>query len=138
MAVEREQLFGNDLKVEARAPGLDLVAAMGDMALAQGNDNITQALRLRLMVRRGELAPLGWPDYGSRLHELIGEPNNARTHIKLMAFARSAVEADPRVLEVEDVYTQVLEGERDVVRVHLEIRLIDQPNPLNLVFDVRL
>jgi phage baseplate assembly protein W len=138
MAVEREQLFGNDLRLEERASGLDLVTAIDDLALARGNDNIVQALTLRLMVRRGELAPLGWPDYGSRLHELIGEPINARTQMKLMAFARSAVEADPRVLEVEDVRTQVLESERDLLRVHLEIRLIEQPNPLNLVFDVRL
>jgi phage baseplate assembly protein W len=138
MTVVREELFGNDLRVEARAPGLDLVPTFNDISLARGNDNIAQALTLRLLVRRGELAPLGWPDYGSRLHELIGEPNNARTHIKLMAFARSAIEADMRVLEVEDVRTQLLEGERDVVQVHLNVRLIDQPHPLNLVFDMRL
>jgi hypothetical protein len=32
----------------------------------------------------------------------------------------------------------VLPGERDVVRLLLEITLIDAPNPLNLVFDVKL
>jgi phage baseplate assembly protein W len=138
MTVDREQLFGQDLRVEARAAGLDVVAAVGDVALACGSDNIEQALRLRLMVRRGELAPLGWPDYGSRLHELIGEPNITRTHLKAMAFARSAVEQDPRVLEVEEVRTQILEGEREVLRVHMEIRLIDEPNPLNLIFDLAL
>jgi phage baseplate assembly protein W len=106
--------------------------------VAQGNDNIAQALALRLRVRKGELARLGWPDYGSRLHELIGEPNNTRTHVKLMAFARAAVEQDPRVQEVSDIQATVLPGERDVVRLLLEITLIDAPNPLNLVFDVKL
>ena len=89
-------------------------------------------------MRKGELGPLGWADYGSRLHELIGEPNNTRTHIKLMAFARAAVEQDPRVLEVSAIEAKVLPGERDAVRLLLEISLIDAPNPLNLVFDVKL
>ena len=83
-------------------------------------------------------APLGWPDYGSRLHELIGELNVPRTHLKLQAFARQAVEADPRVARVEDVRTAVLPGERDTVRLLLEVRLIDTPTPLNLVFDFPL
>jgi phage baseplate assembly protein W len=137
--MERAALFGDDLRVAERAGGLDLLAdAQGDLALAQGNDNIAQALTLRLRVRVGELARLGWPDYGSRLHELIGEPNTTRTHLKVMAFARSAVEQDPRVRAVTAVESKVLPGERDVVRVLMEVALIDQPNPLNLVFDLKL
>ena len=143
MAEGRERLFGDDLLLVDYAAGADLSArsgglAGGDLALARGNDNIVQALTLRLRVRRGELAPLGWPDYGSRLHELIGELNVPRTHLKLQAFARQAVEADPRVARVEDVRTAVLPGERDTVRLLLEVRLIDAPTPLNLVFDFPL
>ena len=136
---DRERLFGTDLQVAARAPGFDLLTSgRGDLQLASGNDNIVQALTLRLSVRRGELALLGWPDYGSRLHELIGEPNNSRTHLKLMAFARAAVEQDPRVREVSDVRVMLLPGERDLARLQLEVLLIDRANPLNLVFDVQL
>ena len=139
MANERVQLFGNDLLIVERAGGMDLLAeAGGDLAVARGNGNIMQALAMRLRVRRGELARLGWADYGSRLHELIGEPNNTRTHVKLMAFARAAIEQDPRVREVASVETQVIQGERDVVRLLMEISLIDVPDPLNLVFDVKL
>jgi phage baseplate assembly protein W len=139
MAIERAQLFGNDLQLVDRVGGQDLTADLrGDLAMAQGNDNISQALTLRLRVRQGELARLGWPDYGSRLHELIGEPNHNRTHVKLMAFARAAIEQDPRVVEVEKVETQVPPGDRESVRVLMEIVLIDRPNPLNLVFDMRL
>jgi phage baseplate assembly protein W len=136
---EREKLFGSDLRVAERAPGFDLVRnAAGDIDLAQGNDNIVQALTLRLRVRRGELAPLGWPGYGSRLHELIGEPNNSRTQVILMAHARTAIEQDPRVSEVKDVRAEVLPGDREAVRVFMDISLIDSPVPLNLVFDVSL
>lgn len=139
MSIEREILFGTDLALHDQAGGLDLRATpAGDLTLAAGNDNIVQALTLRLMVRRGELAALGWPDYGSRLHELIGEPNNQRTHLKLMGFARAAIEADPRVREVVAIEARVLPGERDIVRLNIEIELIHTNTRLNLVFDTRL
>jgi phage baseplate assembly protein W len=143
MAPERERLFGADLRLADSAAGLDLTqptggAGGGDLTLVYGNDNTVQALTLRLRVRRGELASLGWPDYGSRLHELIGEPNVARTHLKAAAFARQAIEADPRVAAVEDVRARTLPGERDTVRLTLDLRLIDAPVLLNLVFDVPL
>jgi phage baseplate assembly protein W len=137
MSLERQRLFGTDLRVRVWGEAYDLRPDhAGDLDLARGNENIIQALTMRLSVRQGELAPLGWPGYGSRLHELIGEPNTTRTHVKLMAFARSAIEQDPRVAEVSDV--TVLPGERSVVRLSMEIRLIDTPNPSNLVYDFDL
>ena len=139
MATERSRLFGNDLRLLERGGDFDVTAdRAGDLALAEGNENIAQALTLRLLVRRGELGALGWPNYGSRLHELIGEPNNTRTHTILMGHARAAVEQDPRVREVTGMRAYVLPGERDVARLEMEISLITENNPLNLVFDVRL
>jgi phage baseplate assembly protein W len=139
MAVARELLFGTDLGLSDRGGAKDLASdPSGDLALAQGNENISQALTMRLLVRKGELARLGWPDYGSRIHELIGEPNNQRTHTILMAHARAAIEQDARVEKVESVVARVLPGEREVVRLELEIELIHDQQPLNLVFDVRL
>jgi hypothetical protein len=137
MTEERQKLFGNDLELYGRNETYDLRPdGTGDLGLARGNENIIQALTLRLRVRRGELAPLGWPAYGSRLHELIGEPNINRIHVRLMAYARSAIEEDPRVAEVSEVSASP--SERDMVRLTMEIRLIDQPNPLNMVFDFDL
>jgi phage baseplate assembly protein W len=137
MTTERQRLFGDDLGLYGRGEGYDLRAdGAGDLGLARGNENIVQALTLRLRVRRGELAPLGWPAYGSRLHELIGEPNTNRTHVRLMAYTRNAIEEDPRVAEVSEV--TALPGERDTVRLTMEIRLIDRSSPLNMVFNFDL
>jgi len=137
MTEERQKLFGNDLELYGRNETYDLRPNdAGDLELARGNENIIQALTLRLRVRRGELASLGWPAYGSRLHELIGEPNINRVHVRLMAYARSAIEEDPRVAEVSEI--SATPSERDTVRLKMEIRLIDQPNPLNMVFDFDL
>jgi phage baseplate assembly protein W len=143
MEVERERLFGADLLLRDGAGGVDLALgdpanASGDLALADGNDNIAQALLMRLRVRKGELAPLGWPDYGSRLGELIGEPDLPRTQLKAQVFAREAVEADPRVEEVIAVEPARVEGERAVLRLAMSVLLIDAPTPLNLVFDLDL
>ncbi len=139
MAIEREKLFGNDLQLGDRLGGLDLLPDnFNDLELARGNENIVQALTLRLKVRKGELERLGWPNYGSRLHELIGEPNNTRTHAKLMGYARQAIERDPRVAEIQDIRTQVFPGERSGVRLYMDILLIDQPTPLSLFFDLNL
>jgi phage baseplate assembly protein W len=137
MAQERLKLFGTDLLLASRAGGYDLVPDyQGDIALTQSTDNISQALTLRILVRRGELARLGWPDFGSRVHELIGEPNNLRTRTRLMAFARNAIERDPRVVEITNIKAEPTE--RSLVRLEMDIQLINEPHPLNLVVAIDL
>jgi len=132
MPITREQLFGADLKLIEPTAGLDLkLDSAGDLELAEDNENIIQALKLHLLVAKGELAPLGWPEFGSRLDELIGQPNNTRTRAMAAAFARQAIEQDPRVAKVLDV--RVSSQERATVRIAMQIQLIDQQHPLNLV-----
>lgn len=139
MANHRDQRFGVDLKVGDRTGGVDLIPnGRQDLSLVEGNDTIIQALILRLRVRQGELARLGFPHYGSRLHELIGEPNHARTHLKLMAYARAALEADPRVNEIQSIQTEVLPGDRDTVRLLIDILVVDQVEPVALAFHFNL
>ena len=143
MAMDRQLLFGTDLALRDGAGGADFglqgpVGASGDIARASGNANIVQALTMRLRVEKGELTLLGWPDFGSRLHELIGEPDLPRTRLKAQVFARDAVEADPRVQKVQAVDIVRIPGERQVLRLAMDIRVIDQPQPLNLVFELAL
>ena len=46
-----------------------------DYSTLDGRDNLAQAIVMRLLTPRGELAELGHPEYGSRLNELLGAPN---------------------------------------------------------------
>ena len=55
-----------------------------------------------------------------------------------MAHARTALEQDPRVEEVTSIVARVLDGERDVVRLEINLQLLQENQSLNLVFDVRL
>ena len=143
MATDREQLFGTDIALRDGAGGADFglqgpVGASGDIARASGNSNIVQALTMRLRIEQGQLALLGWPDFGSRLHELIGQPDLPRTRLKAQVFARDAVQADPRVAAVVSVEVLRIPAERQLLRLLLTLQLISTPQPLNLVFDLAL
>src|SRR5262249_26281739 len=82
--------------------------------------------------RRGELAALGHPDYGSRHHELMGEPNIQRTRDLIKLYVLQALAAEPRI---EKVLSATVVSEqippRDTVRIELKLQVIGAPTPLN-------
>jgi phage baseplate assembly protein W len=105
-----------------------------DLSVVAGVDSAVQLLVNRLKTQRGELAPLGHPDYGSRHHELIGEPNVDRTRNLIKLYVLQALADEPRVQEVLDCRVFAAHSPpRDVVRIEIDVLLIDEPNPLNLV-----
>ena len=73
-----------------------LSAAGGDVQTVTGRENLAQAIVNRLLTRRGELTGLGHPDYGSRLHLLVGELNNARTRGLAELYIRDSLAQEPR------------------------------------------
>src|SRR5215475_10253889 len=109
--------FGIDLRLlrnlqtrkRNRDPGNDLsVARRGltdqiDLEPLSGVDNLIQALLLRFLTPVGELTALGHPEYGSRLHELIGELNSETNRNRAKLFVLQALEAEPRVKKVLSV-----------------------------------
>lgn len=109
-----------------------------DLAVAQGVPQAAQFLVNRLMTHRGELAPLGHPDYGSRHHQLVGEPNTERTRNLVKLYVLEALRDEPRVAKVLRCTVRSEARPRDIVRIHLDIRLIDRPEPLNLVVPLEL
>lgn len=109
-----------------------------DLAVAAEVPQAVQFLVNRLSTRRGELAPLGHPDYGSRHHELVGEPNTERTRNLVKIYVLDALRQEPRVAKVLRCVVRTAERERDIVRVELTIRLLDRDEPLNLVVPIDL
>ena len=92
-----------------------------------------QMLVTRLKTQRGELAGLGHPDYGSRHHELIGEPNVARTRDLIKLHVLDALRREPRVTVLRCEVRADATPPRDTVRIELDLRLLDDDTPLNLV-----
>ena len=76
-----------------------------DLATVEGRENLAQALVLRLLTPRGTLGPLGHPDYGSRLGELVGEAKTEVQRARCRAFVLECVAQEPRV---EDAATELV------------------------------
>ena len=110
-----------------------------DLTLVDGIDNFTQAVANRLKTRKGELAALGHPDYGSRHHELMGEPNVDRTRNLIKLYVLQALRDEPRIEKVLEVKVRAEhDPPRDSVRIEMTVRVLGEPAPLNLVLPFSL
>ncbi len=132
--------FGLDLRLvwpgEKDTP--PAATANGHPHELENEANLAQALLMRLLVDRGELAALSHPPYGSRIHELIGEPMD-RANLNLLGrLVREALRADPRVREVVRVVVQPRPSEPGVLDIQAEVRAGENTEvDLELRFDGR-
>lgn len=139
--------FGTDLRLlaildsrETRSPGSDLRVIENprtgedDLETLTGVDNLKQALLLRFSTPVGELAPLGHKDYGSRLHELLGEPNTETHRNRAKLYVLQALGAEPRIEKVLNVQVTSNPRRRDRIDVKVSARVLGSDTPLNLVF----
>lgn len=108
-----------------------------DARLTGGVDNALQAVIHRLKTVQGELADLGHPDYGSRHHRLIGEPNTEGNRNLVKLYVLQALALEPRIEQVLSA-TVVREPVRDRVTIALTLRFIGEPTPQNLVVPFHL
>jgi phage baseplate assembly protein W len=105
---------------EVRAPGRP--DRRLDLAVVSGRDNLGQAIVMRLLTPRGELASLGHPEYGSRLHELIGRQNTELTRNLVKLYVLDALQFEPRIERGVDVGVQADPATRSRVNVELRVR----------------
>ncbi len=134
------RLLGDLLRQNDRQRGSDLFTAerpatgQVDLETFSGRDNLVQALMLRFLTPMGELEILGHPTYGSRLYELIGEPNVERTRNLAKMFVLQALAEEARVQQVLSVNVKTNPANRNQIDIDLHITPIDSDTPLNLVF----
>ena len=95
----------------------------GDIKLVSGIDNLTQAIRIRVVTALKEL--LFHPTYGCDVRKLLGASNGPLSQIAAGAYVQGAVESDPRV---ERVTSTATETSGDVLLVHCEFIPIYGPN----------
>ncbi len=93
-----------------------------DFVPREGPENLAQAVILRLLTPRGELAALGHPEYGSRVHELIGQENNTTKRNLLKLFVLEALKLEPRVEKVVELKVEPSPGLRSTVDVLLRVK----------------
>lgn len=109
-----------------------------DFVLVAGRENLGQALVARLLTPRGELAPLGHPAYGSRLHEVIGQPNTPTTRNLAKLFVIEALKAERRVEEIVSVEVTPHPANRFLILVAVEVRPVGAEAALALAFGLEL
>jgi len=96
---------------------VDLGVDRQDLAVIWGQANLAQSLLNRLHTRRGELAQLGHPDYGSRLHQLIGGLNNTSTCLLAELYIRECLAQESRISDVVEVaFAPPSQSNRDVLQ----------------------
>ena len=132
MSMER---LGKDIKLFERDPGYDLgLNPTGDLETIGEEYNLAQAIIMRLNTMQGELRDLGHSSYGSRLSELIGEPNNERTRELARIYALESVTRDPRVEEVVGISTEMFKDDSRQININISVRAKGLTTILNIVF----
>lgn len=127
--------LGRDLRLADLDLGSDLINTIsGDLQTIDDEYNLAQALIIRLKTWQGELAELGHESYGSRLHELIGEPNNDSTRELVEIYTRDCISQDPRVREVESVNVESVPSDPNRLNVSMSVIAIESDNVLNIVY----
>lgn len=104
-----------------------------DIAVVTGMENIEQSLINRIMTRRGELEELGHAEYGSRHHKIMGEPNTESNRYLIKFHILECLSHEPRIKRILKADVKPDTSNPNLVRVHLEMIIIDVSTPINLI-----
>ena len=107
---------------ERRARGAQGPYALLDVQTVAGRENLAQAILVRLLTPRGELDALGHPEYGSRLHELVGRENTETTRNLAKLYILESLAMESRVEEVVGVTVEPDPDDRTAVDITLQVR----------------
>lgn len=131
-----EEQYGRDIRLQPTPNNslqLDIQPnSRGDLLLVGLRNNLTQALKLKLMLIKGYYKP--HPQLGSELFNLVGE-NMTNENLELLKlYVIEALNEDPRVSEIDSV--EVV-GDRllNKVLINAKVIPIGSHEPLNLVYD---
>src|SRR5262249_61424402 len=103
------------------APRPDILPRTRDLHVVSGLANLVQSRIVRLKTERGELAGLAHPDYGSRHHRLIGEPNTEGNRNLFKLYVLECLRQEPRLLAIERVDVQPGQGRENRDKVDIRI-----------------
>lgn len=117
---------------------VDLESENRDLATVTEIDNLSQAILNRLYTRKGELASLGHPDYGSRLYLLIGELNNIKTQGLANIYIRECLQEETRIEEIIDIVFEPPSRliEPNTLKAKIIVKVVDSDTPLTLSISI--
>lgn len=133
--------LGTDLALEhgrTMLSALRLVVAGGDLATVSGWENLEQAIWLRLGVPQGDLAELGHPLFGSRLHRLIGRLVSPEIIVLTKAYVREALRNEPRIEAVTGLEVRADPTRPGTLLIDLQVQPVGKANPIDLILSFAL
>jgi phage baseplate assembly protein W len=138
MSVNEEERIDRDLRLKFDELGADLCSRKGDLSTITDEDNLAQAIICRLATEEGELYDIGHADYGSMLHDVIGEVNNELTRKKIRIIVEDCLFEEPRVEKVVSV--NFLSDPTDHHKVNIELTVLPRKSKqtLTLYYPFRL
>jgi phage baseplate assembly protein W len=95
-----------------------------DFGAIDGRDNLGQAILMRLLTPAGELTALAHPEYGSRLHELVGSRNITTSQNLAKLYILESLRQEPRIQKVINVTVEPAAGTRDRLNVSIVVQPI--------------
>jgi len=109
---------------------VDIRYERGDLKLVSDRENLAQAIINRLLTRQGELSGLGHPNYGSRLYQLVGEPNTRRAQVLADLYIRESLAAEDRIREITSIsFAPYSPIERNVMKIQIVVHPADSSGP---------
>jgi phage baseplate assembly protein W len=108
------------------------IVRLRDFSLSSDLDNLRQGIEIRLLTPKGELAPLGHPEYGSRLPDLIGNPNTETTRNLAKLYVIEALKQERRIQKIVAVDVSPAAGERHLIRIFLKVLPIEPQTVIDL------
>ena len=108
------------------------IVRLRDLARSSDLDNLRQAIEIRLLTPKGELAPLGHADFGSRLPDLIGRPNTETNRNLAKLYVIEALKQERRIQKIVAVDVSPAPGERHLIRIYLRVLPIGAQTVIDL------
>ena len=117
---------------ETRTSAGGRVVRLRDLTVSSDLDNLRQAIEIRLLTPKGELAALGHADYGSRLPDLIGQPNTETNRNLAKLYVIEALKQERRIEKIVTVDVKPAPGERHLIRIFLKVKAIGVQSVIDL------
>lgn len=129
----------NSLDLTTNPSGSVYLDETVDLAGTQGVETLQQALILRLLTPLGSLADLGHANYGSRLHELIGEENNDNTRFRARSYIIQAIGQEKRIEKILSLEIDLATPDApDRLRIFVRVKPKGPADPVALGLEVVL
>ena len=117
---------------ETRTTAGGRIVRLRDLSVSSGLDNLRQAIEIRLLTPKGELAALGHADYGSRLPDLIGQPNTETNRNLAKLYVIEALKQERRIEKIVAVDVTPAPGQRQLIKIFLKVQAIGVQQVIDL------